>query len=99
MSNKRQELLTIRDHLGSHPVVDGVLVMFCVICLVCLRALFCVHNVTSVSVLSICDYPLGFLYRIFTTVSYLQCFRIGKHGLIHKVHICGKYHIVYLTIP
>ena len=99
VSNKRQELLTIRDHLGSHPVVDGVLVMFCVICLVCLRTLFCVHNVTSVSVLSICDYPLGFLYRIFTTVSYLQCFRIGKHGLIHKVHICGKYHIVYLTIP
>ena len=64
--------------------------MFCVISLVCLRALLCVHNVTSVSVLSICDYPLGFLYRIFTAVSYLQCFRIGKHGLIHKVH-SGKF--------
>jgi hypothetical protein len=62
-----QELLTIREHLGLHPVFGGVVAahlfsfLCCGFCLVCLRPVSCTPNVASVSGLSILDYSFGFL--------------------------------------
>jgi len=58
---KRQELLRLREHMGSQPVFGGLRVahlfqFLCfVICLVCLGPV-CVSIVDSVSGLSIPDY-------------------------------------------
>ena len=62
-----QELLIIREHLGSPPVFGGVRVahrfsfLCCVFCFVCLGPVSCVINVASVSGLFILDYSFGFL--------------------------------------
>jgi len=64
---KRQELLTIREHLGSLAVFGGVrvadfLVFYVVSCFVCLRLVYYgVPYVASVSGFSIRDCPFDFL--------------------------------------
>ena len=74
MSYKNHGLLTLREHLGSHPVSDGNRVahnfsfLCCVCgggagwggCFICLRSVSCVLNVASVYELSILDYPFQF---------------------------------------
>jgi len=69
ISYKKQELLTIREHLSS-PLVFGnvriadLLLVFCAVfvCMfVCLRHVSCVPNVVSVSRLSIPACLFGFL--------------------------------------
>ena len=67
MSYKRQELLTLRGHLGSLPLFEGsVLLIFSEFCVV-FFALFVIvpclfyPNVASFSGLSILDFPFGFL--------------------------------------
>ena len=82
MSYKRQELFTLREYLGSPPILVGsVLLIFLVFCVVVfggfrvadllsflccvfvvgLRHVSCLPNVASFSVLSILDWPFGFL--------------------------------------
>jgi hypothetical protein len=74
VSYKRQELLTLREHLGSSPVFSEVSVFIllvlcvalcCVFCFVCLHPVSCMPNVASVSALSILNCPFGFLKRLF----------------------------------
>jgi hypothetical protein len=68
IADKRQELLTHRDLLGSHPcfLLGSVLLIILVICVV-FYALFvfvlsiAYPNVASVSKLSILDFSFGFL--------------------------------------
>ena len=63
MSYKRQELLTIRERLGSLTGFGVVRVAqcfrFCVV-FVCLRPVSCIPNDFSVSGLFILDCPSGF---------------------------------------
>jgi hypothetical protein len=67
VSYKKQELLTLCEHLGSSPGFGEVLVVHCssllccVFCFVSLLPVSCVPNVASVSGLSILDLPVGFL--------------------------------------
>ena len=60
-SYKRQELITLRKHMGSSPVFGGVrvahLLVFCVVVVVSLCPVYCVPNVASFSRLSILDCP------------------------------------------
>ena len=57
MSNKKQELLTLHEHLGSPPVFCEVRLahLFSFLCyvFVCLYLVSCVPNIASVSVLSL----------------------------------------------
>ena len=68
MFYRKQELLTLREQLGSPPVFDGsVLLIFLAFCVVLfffvgLNHVPCVPNVASFSGLSILDCPYGFLY-------------------------------------
>ena len=64
VSCKRKELLTLREHLGSPPVLVGsvlrILFAFCVV----LHLFFCLHHVScvpNVSGLSILNCSFGFL--------------------------------------
>ena len=65
----RQELLNLREHLGSPTVFGSVRVvhLFSVLCsvlcfcFICLRPVSYVLNVASVYGLSISDCPFGFL--------------------------------------
>ena len=69
MSYERQELLTLRERLGSYLVFDTVGIahrfsfLLCVVflCFVGLRLVSCVSNVTSVSGLAILDCSFGIL--------------------------------------
>jgi len=64
VSIKKQEMLTLCEHLGSPPVFGGVLVahLFSFLCVVYfLRPVSCVPNVASVSGLSILDCSFGFI--------------------------------------
>ena len=67
VSCKRQELHTLREHLGSLTVFGGVRVprlfsfLFCVFGFVCLRPVSYAPNVASISGLSILDFLFGFL--------------------------------------
>ena len=73
VSYKKQELLILREHLGSPPVFGGVHVahlLSCLCCVVllcfgCLHPVSCVPNVASFSGLSIFDCP--FVYFDMTT--------------------------------
>ena len=64
-SYKKQQILPLREHLGSPPAFVGVRVAhrfsFRCCCFVYLRAVSCVTNVGSVSELSIPGCPFGFL--------------------------------------
>jgi hypothetical protein len=67
VSYKKQELLSVHDHLGFHLwFLMGVCVahlfsfLCCVLCFVCLCPVSCMSNVASVSGLSILDFPLVF---------------------------------------
>ena len=54
MSYKKQELLTLPEHMGSQPVFERIRLFR----IVYLRSVSCVTNVASVSGLTILDYPL-----------------------------------------
>jgi len=54
MSYKKQELLTLREHMGSQPVFEDIRLFR----IFYLRSVSCVTNVASVSELTILDYPL-----------------------------------------
>jgi hypothetical protein len=71
VSYKNQELLTLRDNLGSPPMLwvgrcCSSFLGFCVVSLwfVCLRSVSCVLNIAWFFGLSILDSLLGFLYRL-----------------------------------
>ena len=62
VSYKKQELITLRGHMGSPPVFGGVRVahLFLVFCLV--PCVVCpIYNAANVSGLFIVDCPFGFL--------------------------------------
>jgi hypothetical protein len=63
MFYQKPKLLTLREHLGSSRFLVGfVLLIFLVFCgFFCPRPVSGVFNVASVSVLTILDYPFGFL--------------------------------------
>ena len=65
MSYKKQELHTLRKHMGSPPVFlwGSLLLIFLVFCFcVCLRPVSCMPNVVIFSGLSILDvYPFSFI--------------------------------------
>jgi hypothetical protein len=63
IADKSQELLTLREHLGSARVFGFVHagLHFSFLYCVCLRLVSCVLNVARVSGLSILDFPFGFL--------------------------------------
>ena len=67
VSYKKQELLTLREHLDSSKVFGGIRVahvfsfLCCIFDFVCLHSVSCVPNVAIVSGLSILDYLFGFL--------------------------------------
>ena len=72
VSDKKQELLIIREDSGFTPCifVGSVLLIILVICVVffcfvCLCPVSCVPDVATVSGLSIPDCPFGFLLRLF----------------------------------
>ena len=76
---KRQEMRTIRRHLGLTPFfsVSMLFIFFCVVlclffCFVRLRPVFCVPNVASVSGLSILDCPFGFLERLYSMYTLIK---------------------------
>ena len=83
MSYQRQELLTLREHLGSPPVFGGVCVAHLFsflrsvvfLRLVCLRPVSSVSDVVNVSGLSMLDYPFCFLWRLFPIVSIFSIYR------------------------
>ena len=64
---KQQQLLTLREHMGSLPVAVGVRVaqvfsfLGCVFLFVCLRPATDMPSVVEVSALPILDCPFGFL--------------------------------------
>ena len=61
-SFKIQELLTLREYLGSLPCSWWARVaQLSVLCFVFLRSVSCVLNVASISRLFILDCPFGFL--------------------------------------
>ena len=70
MSDKKQELLTLREHMDSLPVFDGIRVahlfsfLCCVYFFVCLRPVSCVPNVVSFSGLSILGCPFRLLIEM-----------------------------------
>jgi hypothetical protein len=63
IADKRQEHLTLREHLGSAHVFGWVhaALHFSFLCCVCFRFVSCVLDVAMVSGLSILDFPFGFL--------------------------------------
>jgi hypothetical protein len=66
VSYKKQELLTLRQHLMLLPgfwwgPCCSIFLVFCFLCFVCLLSVSCVPNAVSVSGLSILDCPFGFL--------------------------------------
>ena len=62
VSFKIQELLTLREFLGSPPCFWWARVaQLSVLCFVFLRSVSCVLNVASISRLFILDCPFGFL--------------------------------------
>jgi len=73
VSYKRLELFTLREHMGSPLVFDGVRVvrlfrfLCCIHCFVCLHHMSCVPNFDSFSGLSILDCPFGFLWHLFAS--------------------------------
>ena len=77
MSYKKQELPTLREHLGPPTVFYGVHVTnrfsfqcFVLFCFECLPPISCASKVTSVSGLSILDCPFGFLLPLFRLFVY-----------------------------
>ena len=63
VSYKRQELPTLREHLGSLPIFDGVRVAHLFSFLCCgffFRPVSFVPNVASISVLYVLSWPSGF---------------------------------------
>ena len=70
MSNRKHELLILREHLSSHPYVGvnrgyHVLVFRVELYFDFLRPVSCVLNVSIVSVLYIIDCPLRFSLKMY----------------------------------
>ena len=92
---KRQELLTLCEHLSSPAVFGEVRVahlfsfLCCVFCFVCLRPVSCVPKVSGFSIL---DRPFGFLSRLFELSNRKQHYflKIIFRGFRFK-HL-GKFH-------
>jgi hypothetical protein len=76
VSNKRHELLTLREHLGPLPVFGRVPVshlFFSVLCFLCCLLPSCVPNVVSVSGLSIRNFPFCFSNVYLLVIDFVPC--------------------------
>jgi len=92
VSYTRQELITIREYLGSVPVFGGFVLLtflvFCVVlCFVCLHVLSCVFNVTSVSGLSI-------LYCLWFSLTFIRMRRKKLEIVVDKLKVLYIPHLV-----